>query len=114
MVLFCELKPEGIGKGGCPRRDQRRRAAQIFPNVDLLGQAMSKLMEDVKEGRYKVTEYALADTSGNKAVECVPESLTGAHERKNVESIEDLNVLTTFSSDEANEVAKEKSRRSIQ
>jgi hypothetical protein len=99
MVLFCELKPEGIGKGGCPRCDLRRSAAQIFPERRSSGTSMSKLVEDVKEGRYKVTEYALADASGSKAVECVPESLTGAHERKNVESIEDLNVPATFSSE---------------
>lgn len=57
---------------------------------------MEKPVEDVKEGRYNITEYPLDDTSGNKAVECVPESLMGAHERKNVASIEDLNVFGTL------------------
>jgi hypothetical protein len=73
---------------------------------------MNKLVEDVKAARYRITEYALDDASGTKAVESVPESSTGADERKNVVSTEDLNVPETFF-DNADELAQEESRRGI-
>ena len=57
---------------------------------------MNKLVEDVKAARYRITEHALDDANGTKAVECVPESSTGADEWKTVVSIEELNVPEIF------------------
>lgn len=53
---------------------------------------MDSLVEDANGGRFTCTEYALDDASNTKAVECIPESSMGIHERKKVISIEDLNV----------------------
>jgi len=53
---------------------------------------MDLLVEDAKEVRFTCTEYEVDDANRTKAVECIPESSIGVHERKKVITIEDLNV----------------------
>ena len=57
---------------------------------------MDKAVEDVKEGRYTTSEYSPEDGSDSRVVECIPASAVTAQERKNVISLDDLNVLRHF------------------
>jgi hypothetical protein len=55
-------------------------------------------MEKVIENRrYTTQEYIFDDETGIKAVECIPASSGAVQERKNVSTLDDLNVLSLAS-----------------
>ena len=54
---------------------------------------MSAVIEEIKEGKYKISEYQLDNDSEAKVVECVPESSAQTQERLKVNVLNDLKVL---------------------
>jgi hypothetical protein len=53
---------------------------------------MSNDIEEVREGKYSVSEYILDDGTEAKAVECLPESLAHSKERLKISGLDDLKV----------------------
>ena len=53
---------------------------------------MTSIIEEVKEGKYTITEYPFDDGNEAKAVESVPDSLAKENQRRQVTGADELNV----------------------
>jgi hypothetical protein len=53
---------------------------------------MTDSIEELKEGKYNISEYPLEDGNGVAAVECVPESIVNHKNRLKVIGLDTLQV----------------------
>jgi len=56
-----------------------------------------KLIKEMKERRFHITEYSLNDGTDAKAAESIPVSAVGKHEPLKVVALDDLQVISSLS-----------------